>query len=289
MVGEVNKIIFNMLISGRGVYMPQIGTLYIERQGARKISEHRLLSPRNVVRFTTQEQAPSLVDEIAKIASCERTQAEDIYSRWLAKTQEGNTVTIESIGKLIDKSFAAEESFKNTINPDGVKTIIVRRRRKSHTWLYILSGVCVVIALGILAYLLWSEGPTVPQTLPATPPTTQTEVVAEPADSLTTTVQVAGETTEQAAEQPTQTAEVAAPESKEYAHYVVMGIFANEDNAKRAAEQVASKIEDAACTIIPFKNKHMVTVFSSDSRADCNTFAASYRDIYPDLWIYDKK
>ena len=36
MVGEVNKIIFNMLISGQGVYLPEIGTLYIERKGAKK-------------------------------------------------------------------------------------------------------------------------------------------------------------------------------------------------------------------------------------------------------------
>lgn len=282
MVGEVNKIIFNMLISGRGVYMPQIGTLYVERQGARKISEHRLLSPRNVVRFTTQEQAPSLVSEIATIASCELVQAEDIYSRWLTKTQEGNIVTIEGIGKLTDKSFAAEESFNKTINPDGVKTIIVRSRRKSHVWLFVLSGVCIVIALGILAYLLWGDG-TSSATAPAAPQpvTPQTEVVAESADSLVT----AQQTTEQA----TQPTEVAAPTNKEYAHYVVMGIFANEDNANRAAEQVAVKIKDASCTIIPFKNKHMVTVFGSDSRADCNTFAASYRDIYPDLWIYDKE
>lgn len=282
MVGEVNKIIFNMLISGRGVYMPQIGTLYVERQGARKISEHRLLSPRNVVRFTTQEQAPSLVSEIATIASCKLVQAEDIYSRWLTKTQEGNIVTIEGIGKLTDKSFAAEESFNKTINPDGVKTIIVRSRRKSHVWLFVLSGVCIVIALGILAYLLWGDG-TSSATAPAAPQpvTPQTEVVAESADSLVT----AQQTTEQA----TQPTEVAAPTNKEYAHYVVMGIFANEDNANRAAEQVAVKIKDASCTIIPFKNKHMVTVFGSDSRADCNTFAASYRDIYPDLWIYDKE
>ena len=39
MVGEVNKIIFNMLVSGRGVYLPEIGTLYIERQGAKKIAD----------------------------------------------------------------------------------------------------------------------------------------------------------------------------------------------------------------------------------------------------------
>ena len=38
MVGEVNKIIYNMLISGRGVYLPEVGSLFIERQGARRIS-----------------------------------------------------------------------------------------------------------------------------------------------------------------------------------------------------------------------------------------------------------
>ena len=57
MVGEVNKIIYNMLISGRGVFLPEVGSLFIERQGARRISKERLLSPRNVVTYSTQEQA----------------------------------------------------------------------------------------------------------------------------------------------------------------------------------------------------------------------------------------
>ena len=64
MVGEVNKIIYNMLISGRGVFLPEVGSLFIERQGARRISKERLLSPRNVVTYSTQEQAPSLGSEI---------------------------------------------------------------------------------------------------------------------------------------------------------------------------------------------------------------------------------
>ena len=94
MVGEVNKIIYNMLISGKGVFLPEVGTLYIERQGARKISENKLIGPRNVVNFTSQEQAPSLVAEIVSIAGCSEEQAQDIYNRWLLKTREGNTVTI---------------------------------------------------------------------------------------------------------------------------------------------------------------------------------------------------
>ena len=84
MVGEVNKIIYNMLVSGRGVYLPEVGSLYIERQAARKISADKLLSPRNVVAFQSGEQAPSLVAEIVAVAGCSDEQAADIYQRWSA-------------------------------------------------------------------------------------------------------------------------------------------------------------------------------------------------------------
>ena len=287
MVGEVNKIIYNMLISGQGVYLPEIGTLYIERQGARKVANNKLMSPRNIVRFTSQVQATSLVEEITKIANCETEQAQDIYDRWRAKTQVGSSVTIEGVGKLTDKSFAVESGFNKTINPQGIKTIVVRRR-KSHAWLFILSGVCIVVALGIFAFLLWGEAPKTVVTSPAPAVAEQSapaEVVAEPTDSLS----AADSTTP--AEEVTVSEEVAEPRaaSREYAHYVVMGIFSEEANATRAAEQVKSKIQDAECVIRPFKNKHMVTVFGSDSRSECNTFAKSYLDIYPDLWIYDNK
>ncbi len=285
MVGEVNKIIFNMLISGQGAYLPEIGTLYIERQGARKIASNKLMSPRNIVRFTSQVQATSLVEEIAKIANCEVAQAQDIYDRWRAKTQVGNSVTIEGVGKLTDKSFAVESGFNKTINPQGVKTIIVRRR-KSHAWLFILSGVCIVVALGIFAFLLWGDAPKTIVTAPAvTEQPAPAEVVAEPTDSLSA---VEGTTPTAESTEPAEVVEPT-PTSREYAHYVVMGIFSEEANATRAAEQVKSKIVDADCVIRPFKNKHMVTVFGSDSRAECNTFAKSYLDIYPDLWIYDNK
>ena len=285
MVGEVNKIIFNMLISGQGAYLPEIGTLYIERQGARKIASNKLMSPRNIVRFTSQVQATSLVEEIAKIANCEVAQAQDIYDRWRAKTQVGNSVTIEGVGKLTDKSFAVESGFNKTINPQGVKTIIVRRR-KSHAWLFILSGVCIVVALGIFAFLLWGDAPKTIVTAPAvTEQPAPAEVVAEPTDSLSA---VEGTTPTAESTEPAEVVEPT-PTSREYAHYVVMGIFSEEANATRAAEQVKSKIADADCAIRPFKNKHMVTVFGSDSRSECNTFAKSYLDIYPDLWIYDNK
>ena len=288
MVGEVNKIIYNMLISGRGVYLPEVGSLFIERQGARRISKDKLLSPRNVVTYSTQEQAPSLVSEIVSVAGCTQEQAQDIYNRWLGKTREGNTLTIGGVGVLNHRSFSTEAAFGAAINPKGVKTLVVRRR--SNGWLYAVCAVCVLIALGFFGYIKWGDklfGEEQKSVIPATE-----LVAAQPVE------QPAAEPEAAPATESTDTAQCpmgggmatpAAATAKEYAYYVVMGIFSTEQNVSLAIEQVRSKISNAECVVLPFKNKFMVTIYGNDSRANCATYAKSYKDIYPDLWIYEKK
>ncbi|MBO7343360.1 MAG: SPOR domain-containing protein [Alistipes sp.] len=294
MVEEVNKIIYNMLISGRGVFLPGVGTLFIERQGARRIDKNRLMSPRNVVAFSSQEQAPSLVDEIVAIAGCQRQQAEDIFERWIAKTREGADVTIGGVGVLRGKSFIADKTFNSTINPKGVRTLVVRRR-SSHAWIYAVCGVAVVIALAFFAYLQWGDSWGIDQANVASDKPQELTVAAEPAvDPVAERdeEQVAG----QSAEPLSATAQAASPDvqpqvvqNKAYAYYVVMGVFSSEQNAQRAVEQLRSNIKDAAAEVRPFGDKYMVTAFGSDQREECNVFVRSYHDIYPDLWIYNKK
>ena len=280
MIEEVNKIIYNMLISGRGVLLPEIGALYIERQAARKLADGRLLTPRNVVLFSKQEQAPSLVDEIVAIASCSTEQAQDIYERWRAKTYQQGVLTIGGIGELKGGSFTMDKGFMSVINPQGVKTIVVRKK-SSNKWLYAVVGVAVLVALGFFAYVMWgdkimggtSEKPIQEQVV-APEQTVAEQTIA--ADSVAVQPQ--------AVEQPQEV------KRSEYAYYVVMGIFSTPENAERAVSQVKSKIKDVECVVLPFKGgKHMVTIFGGDSAADCNAFARSYRDIYPDLWVYNKK
>ncbi len=298
MVGEVNKIIYNMLISGKGVFLPEVGTLYIERQGARRISDNKLISPRNVVSFTSQEQAPSLVSEIVSIAGCSEEQAQDIYTRWLQKTREGNIVTIGGVGVLNHKSFSAESAFGVAINPKGVKTIVIRR--KSNTWLYVLCALCIAVALGIFAYIMWGDKLKEPAKF-----VTTERMVVESADGAIVTDSVAVSevsasesvvtaattgsiaTTETTS---TTTIEVATPANKDFAYYVVMGVFSTEQNAERAVAQAKSKLPDAVCQILPFKgDKFMVTIFGSDSKAECNDFVKLSREAYSDLWIYNKR
>ena len=285
MIEEVNKIIYNMLISGRGVFLPEVGTLYIERQAARKLADGRLLSPRNTVVFAEGVQAPSLVEEIVAIAGCGVEQAQDIYERWKAKTLAEGVLTIGGIGVLKGKSFSTDKTFHSAINPQGVKTLVVRKK-SSNAWIYVVSAVAIVVALGFLAYLMWGDK------LMGKQQSAEKVVVEQVATPEAPAVESAEQGVESSAEpnavpnaEQAQPAQVA-PQSSEYAYYVVMGIFSTPENAERAVQQAQSKIKDVECKVLPFKGgKHMVTIFGSDSVADCNAFARSYRDVYPDLWV----
>lgn len=293
MVGEVNKIIYNMLVSGRGVYLPDVGSLYVERQAARKIATYKLLSPRNVVAFQSGEQAPSLVNEIVAVAGCSTEQAADIYQRWSAKTREGNIIKIGGVGVLNHKSFVMESEFASAINPKGVKTIVIRRR--SNTWLYAICAVCVLVALGFCGYIMFGGEQKIDAMriepiakVVEQPAAEQPATEGEVAQSVEGEVNAAATSTNTST-QPAQPAETLVNGTADYEYYVVMGIFSTEENAQRAVAQAESRIQDVSCKVLPFKDKFMVTLFGSDKIGDCNAFANSYRDIYADLWVYKKK
>ena len=303
MVEEVNKIIYNMLISGRGVFLPEVGTLFIERQGARKISDDKLVSPRNVVNFTSQEQAPSLVSEIVRVAGCSEEQAADIYQRWLMRTRQDATITIGGVGVLNHKSFSIESAFAAAINPRGVKTLVVRR--KSNTWLYVLSAICVAIALGIFSFILWgdklsnkTQTVAVVDKVESAEQVQLSESVVESADTTNISTEVTVQTSAQESggvegQSVTKTdANIAANVAHHdyFAYYVVMGVFSTEQNAERAVEQARAKLSNPVCAILPFKgDKFMVTVFGSDSQAECSEYAKANRDVINDLWVYNKR
>ena len=252
MIEEVNKIIYNMLISGRGVFLPEIGSLYIERQAARKLADGRLLSPRNVVVFTPQQQAPSLVDEIVAIAKCGVEQAQDIYERWKAKTYQDGVLTVGGVGVMRSGGFSTDKGFHSVINPQGVKTLVVRKK-SSNTWLYAVSGVAVIVALAILIFLVWGDKIAGNVSVVKSADTEQVApAVAESAATSEQTVQPAEAETQNVATQQVQTAETEATQpivspGKEYAYYVVMGIFSTPENAERAVQQAQSKIKDVEC------------------------------------------
>ncbi|MBQ5830765.1 MAG: hypothetical protein IIW44_03930, partial [Alistipes sp.] len=217
-------------------------------------------------------------------------QAEDIYERWKSKTLADGVLTIGGVGQLKGKSFQMEQPFNSAINPKGVKTLVVRRpKRRSNSWLYAVCGVCVIVALCICGYIMWGDS-----LFPKSD--TENVVAAAPAEQVVEATAEEIPAAEPMVSQPepsvptaTVPAQTPAVQNRRYAYYVVMGVFSTEANADRAIEQVHSKASEAKCEVLPFGSKFMVTMYGSDSREDCNTFARSYRELFPDLWIYNKK
>lgn len=111
MVNEVNNIIYNLLVDEQAVHLPGIGTLSVVRRSAQLESSDLIAPPSYVIEFSSHAVATSVVDAIAMEGSTDIMGAEDIYSRWLDKVRNGNTLSIEGVGTLRDKSFVADPAF----------------------------------------------------------------------------------------------------------------------------------------------------------------------------------
>ena len=111
MVDEVNRLVGNLLAAGSGVFLPGVGSLFVERRGARRLSKRSVQPPCRVVSFSSQQQGVSLADELARTLHCDAAGAQDVYDRWLSRTREGDVLTIEGVGVLKFKNFTLAPAF----------------------------------------------------------------------------------------------------------------------------------------------------------------------------------
>ena len=86
MVNEINNLIANILAAGGAVFLPGVGSLFVECKGARQISKSSIFPPYRTVSFSSDQIGESLVAVLARAAQCDSAQAQEIYDRWLART-----------------------------------------------------------------------------------------------------------------------------------------------------------------------------------------------------------
>ena len=118
MMEQVGRLIGGLLAGGGEVFLPGVGSLYTERQPARRINRREVLPPQRRVTFTSQQRGTSLVDEIARVLQTNGaetdnlpTMAQSVYDRWIARALEGETLTVHAAddGKLAISHGPAEE------------------------------------------------------------------------------------------------------------------------------------------------------------------------------------
>ena len=151
MVAEVNKIIAGELLNHRSVVIPGVGTLYVAHRGARRLSRQKIAAPRNEIDFRPSEEGVSLVELIRRAAGCDEAQAQAVFGRWLAKTREGEVLTLEGIGILRHRAFTPEPAFAAQLNPAGEEVVTLQPRMNRAV--VVIAVAAIVVAVTVFGYI----------------------------------------------------------------------------------------------------------------------------------------
>ena len=317
MVAEVNKIIAGELLNHRSVVIPGVGTLYVAHRGARRLSRQKIAAPRNEIDFRPSEEGVSLVELIRRAAGCDEAQAQAVFGRWLAKTREGEVLTLEGIGILRHRAFTSEPAFAAQLNPAGEEVVTLQPRMNRAV--VAIAVAAIVVAVAVFGYIEFApksvsrfaaqaeksnvERPKassgsaedgVSAAAVATGGERSTEESAAGPDGAAGPDRPAGATASAEIPQAASARPAAAPQPASERMqsgwcYVVFGVFSTEENAARCREQLLREAPSLAVGVYPFGAKYMVSPFAAQDRGVCERFAREHRSAWPDLWIYAKK
>lgn len=302
MINQVNNIIFNLIVSGRGVWLPDIAALRVVRHPAQQgASSHTVAPPRLAVEFTSHREGVSLVDEIASAASVDSSAARDIYDRWIDKTLSDGVLTIEGIGVLRGKSFVADEALTALLNADTGGAVRIVKRRCSRRWLVAVSAVVLAAAAAAGVYLLMRRD--VPAASPDTAAVAESSHAAvQPADAPADMPDIAG--AESAASlvdnADDDISEVEAPAAKtepepsaktepaveaDIRYRVIIGSYSTRANAERAVAEAERRASELQFEIRPLGRLFAVAAFGAPTRGECEAFIREHRKEFPQAWI----
>ena len=301
MVNEVNKIVANILLSGREVSIGTLGTLFTVRFGAFRASRKSVIPPYRTIEFTTELRGVSLEEEIASVANIDRGQAHDIFERWLSKVTNGDIVKIEGVGTLRHNRFSVDESFAATLNPNGRAPI--RLKPKTNVTLYIFASLCLLFALVVAGYVyvdsnnisLFGSKDIVAKVTPkeavAEQPSQQEQAAVNATDS-TSVDSLAAQPATQPQVEPKPIFNAATGEiltTTSGTNYVVLGVFSTPENAERAIIEAHKRMSNLHCSVYHYGKKYLVSLYDAPSRSECQEFIRTLGDSFSDLWIYSRK
>ncbi len=312
---QIAQIISRALTASGEVLLPNIGSLYIEKRAAVRISKRQFTPPHCVVVFTSQERGVSLIELISDAIksqiedAAERDEkAWELYNRWLQEAQDGEKITILGVGTIAGKGFTVDTALNSLLNPQGTKRVKLARVKGRFDWVVVLGIIAVVAALGFATMQLSPElfGDKVAVIAKRVAPIEEPKSVAQGTDNETVadSVEVTPATKPsptQASATPDQVAEKSTPAPSQRAakpssdspakltsghSYVVYGVYSTIENAQRAYKELQSKSTSSECSIHFFGERFLVSAYSDATAERAQQFLRQNRASMPDSWIY---
>ncbi len=311
---QVDRILFNTLARRDSVALPGVGSLLVERQPAQRTSARQMNPPRTLIHYTGEERGIALPHLIAAAGGCSEEEAREIYTRWLEKTREGEVLVIGGVGTIAERRFTIDPQLDKALNPLGKKPLTLRPR----CWINPLLAIVVLASLAVTGTLLYlSREPLLRSihrketvhteaiclTEPAQPteclqPTlpddslevnTPTETLVEPLAEGVTNEQLATPSAAEAATAGTEMPHQEITRTTPGQTYVVAGIYSTEENARRAAGEIATDYPELTPHIYLYGAKWMVSLHEDASAEACQAFITQYTPQINGLWPYTKR
>lgn len=287
MISQVNKIIANQLLKREGVYLPTVGSLYVDSRPARFVNKKEVTPPLRLVEFTSEQQGLSLIEIIQTIANIDGAGAEDIYTRWLERVTSEQGIVIEGVGVLSKKFLIMDESFAKILNPQSSK--IIKQSKKGHLFVW---GIAIVaILFGSYIILTFTSDFSFNKSNSAVESEIQKktdDILVEkenlPQKNVVKATTDNKKATESAPPIKKKTSQIENLTSKQY--YVVAGVFSIEANAIRAIK--SGGFENSG-GVYRFGSKFMAAYFVSSDRPKARAFQLKHRPKFEELWIYQAK
>ncbi len=311
-MNTVPKIVYDKLASGGGIFLPGIGSLYIERDPARFVSKREMKPPHNRIVYSGR-QNPSLesvVDILARTEEAGTKNAAQCYAQWLEEARgDRGFVEINGVGVIKNNFFYPSVGLYERLNPLGSKNIQLRRHKKnSHLWL-----IAIVALMAVAAIVLFIVA--------AANRNSQRNAIIERMETVISgghyeddtytgqeeDVTQSGQTSrDDRSEENSRTAEKetavenAAGEPKKTVtpavaaanptYHVVAGVFDTRRNAEKCVREDPLKIGSANYKIYSYKGgRYMVSAFETIDKASADNRRRELRKYKSDIWVYTKK
>ncbi|HIW98232.1 MAG TPA: hypothetical protein H9866_07075 [Candidatus Tidjanibacter gallistercoris] len=324
-MNAIEKTIFDTLAAGRGINLPGIGALRVERVPAQFLSGRSLRPPHNRVVFTpkTNPSYPSAGDMPG-------------YEAWLAHGARNDGIReIGGVGVLRGNTFYPAAELHDLLNPQGTEPVAVKPRTAFWKKALVGAGVLAVAALVLAAVITLSdfaERKTGARTAP------DAALIAEEANEgaasrgestiapvvtgeIEEELAAAGEAasgpanaadrvpalTETVPEMPSSSAEgndtaiadkikrraeeyAAGPSARSPEYHLVAGVFSEPENADRLIARDPLGIGSANYRKVDFgQGRTLVSACSSTDRTVVETRRRELQRINAELWVYETK
>lgn len=315
-MSAVDKIIYDTLLRARNVYLPDVGTIYVEYKPAHRLSDTEFIPPRNVVSFTERRRtrSVSVTDKIASDGKIEISQAEELYNNWLWEARNhADGIRIEGVGTInADGRITADTEFYEILNPDRRVFVKIKRRHGIHTAVIAVCG--FVLAFGVVFWSYGRYGDMLGAVL--NKDAVEEKAVGGTAAGDTVEDSGAGNSFGQGADIDRQTVTqhdtaadaVNADTETEYAamkrsetertvsdaeqpcFYVIAGTFSVESNADKYIERLSREYASLDCEKIRLsQSRWMVSVGKASDRQRAQRLLSELGYVKSDMWIYSRR